>query len=89
MRDPEKVRALAAKAGLRLVKGKGRIVGKQDWGRFGLENAKTGHKVFGFGNRGVKASLDEVGLYLEGGAEQVFEASLRGSKPRKRPLSRR
>lgn len=84
MRDPETVRALAGKAGLRLVKGRGRIVGKHDWGRFGLEDARTGHKVFGFGNRGVKATLDEVALYLEGGAEQVFEASLRDSKSRKR-----
>ncbi len=83
MSDPGTVGALAAKAGLRLVKGRGRIVGKRDWGRFGLENAKTGHKVFGFGNRGVKASLDEVALYLEGGAEHVFEASLRTSKSRK------
>ncbi|HEX8216239.1 MAG TPA: hypothetical protein VF577_02125 [Allosphingosinicella sp.] len=84
MRDPAAIRALAAKVGLRLVKGRGRIVGKHDWGRFGLENAKTGHKVFGFGNRGVKATLDEVALYLEGGAEQVFEASLRASKSRKK-----
>ena len=78
--DVATVRALAAKAGLRLVKGQGRIVGKHDWGRFGLENAKTGHKVFGFGNRGATATLDDVALYLEGGADRVFEASLRASK---------
>ena len=84
MRDPKTVRALAAKAGLRLVKGRGRVVGKRDWGRFGLENAKTAHKVFGFGNRGVTATLDEVALFLEGGADQAFDASLRASKSRRR-----
>jgi hypothetical protein len=80
--DPQAVRALAAKAGYRLVKGKGRSVGAHDWGRYGLEDTKTGHKVFGFGNRGVIASLNEVERHLQGGDGAVFEASLRGSRQR-------
>jgi hypothetical protein len=80
--NPQAVRALAAGAGYRLVKGKGRSVGAHDWGRYGLEDAKTGHKVFGFGNRGVRASLSEVERYLRGGDEAVFEASLQSSRQR-------
>jgi hypothetical protein len=80
--DPQQVRALAARAGYRLVKGKGKTVGAHDWGRYGLESAATGHKVFGFGNRGVKATLAEVERFLGGGEARVFEASLRASKKR-------
>jgi hypothetical protein len=79
--DPQKVRALAARAGYRLVKGKGRVVGAHDWGRYGLEKASTGHKAFGFGNRGVKATLAEVERFLNGG-DALFDASLRDSKKR-------
>lgn len=82
MSDPQAVRALAAGAGYRLVKGKGKVVGAHDWGRWGLENAKTGHKVFGFGNRGVTASLAEIERFLKGGDAAIFEASLRASKKR-------
>jgi hypothetical protein len=78
------VAALAAGAGYRLVRGKGRVVGKHDWGRFGVEDARTGHKVFGWGNRGVTARLEEVERFLMGGDAKIFEASLRASKPRRR-----
>jgi hypothetical protein len=80
--DPAKVRALADSAGYRLVRGRGKVVGAKDWGRYGLENARTGHKAFGFGNRGVKATLDEVERFLRGGDAAIFEASLRASKKR-------
>jgi hypothetical protein len=83
--DPVELRALAAGRGLTLVKGSGRVVGKQDHGRYGLEDARTGHKVMGFGNRGVTATLDEVERYLRGGED--WGASLRAGKKRKRPLS--
>ena len=79
----DRVRELAARSGYRLVKGKGRVVGKHDYGRYGLENAKTGHKAFGFGNRGVTASLEEIERFLKGGDEQVFAASLKASKRRR------
>lgn len=82
--SPSSLRELAAGSGYRLVKGKGRVVGKQDHGRYGLEDAKTGHKIFGFGNRGVTASLQEVERFLKGGDGQVFAASLKDSKQRKR-----
>jgi hypothetical protein len=80
--DPQNVRALAAAAGYRLVKGQGKVVGAHDWGRYGLENARTGHKAFGFGNRGVTATLGEVERFLQGGDAAVFEASLRSAKRR-------
>lgn len=85
MSDVERLRELAAAAGYRLVKGRGDIVGKRDYGRFGLEDAKTGHKAFGFGPRGVTARLEEVDHFLRGGAAGVFEDSLRASARRKRP----
>ena len=84
MSDVERLRAVAAAAGYRLVKGKGTVVGKHDYGRFGLEDAKTGHKAFGFGPRGVKARAEEVEHFLNGGAAKVFEDSLRASERRKR-----
>ena len=83
----DKLRVLAAEAGYRLVKGKGRVVGKRDYGRFGLEDAKTGHKAFGFGPRGVKARPEEVEHFLRGGEAKVFEDSLKASKRRKHPPS--
>ena len=80
------MRALAASRGLRLVKGRGRSVGQRDYGKYGLEDAKTGHKVMGFGNRGVKASLDEVERFLAGNEDALWEASLKAGKKRRRPL---
>ena len=71
--DVARVRALAEGRGYLLVKGAGRIVGKRDYGRFGLKHATTGHEVMGFGNRGVTASLAEVERFLEA------KASTRGS----------
>jgi|GEM_PF-6538964 len=79
--DEQAVRALAARLGYRLVKGKGRVVGRHDWGKFGLEKARTGHKAFGFGNRGVDARLEDVARFLDG--SDPFEASLKGSGKRK------
>jgi hypothetical protein len=76
------VRALAAAKGYRLVKGKGKVVGAQDYGRYGLENARTGHKAFGWGNRGVTATLSEVERFLQGGEAAVFEASLQAARKR-------
>ena len=84
MSDVERLRGLAAAAGYRLVKGKGAVVGKHDYGRFGLEDAKTGHKAFGFGPRGVRGRREEVEHFLLGGEKKVFEDSLTASKRRKK-----
>ena len=81
--DVAVLRGLAAKSGYRLVKGAGRVVGKRDYGRYGLEDSKTGRQFFVFCNRGVTASLQEVERFLKGGDEQVFAASLKASKRRK------
>ena len=85
--DPAKLRELAASRGLTLVKGKGRLVGKHDYGKYGLQNARTGHKVMGFGNRGVTATLDEVESFLCGGED--WEASLKAGETRKQSLAPR
>ena len=83
MSDEQTVRALAARRGYRLIKGKGRVVGRRDCGKFGLENARTGHKAFGFGNRGVNARLEDVARFLEGSGSDAFEASLKPPGKRK------
>jgi hypothetical protein len=78
--DMKRLHALAGAAGYRLVKGTGNVVGKRDYGRYGLENAKTGYKAFGFGNRGVTATLEEVARFLEGNAP--VRAALKSGKKR-------
>ena len=85
--DPVKLRELAASRGLTLVKGQGRVVGKHDYGKYGLQSARTGRKVMGFGNRGVTATLDEVENFLCGGED--WEASLKAGKTRKQSLAPR
>jgi len=85
--DVEKLRRLASSRGLNLVKGRGRTVGKRDYGKYGLQDARTGHKVMGFGNRGVTASLAEIERHLNGNEDALREASLKAGKARKRPLS--
>jgi hypothetical protein len=61
---PREVRALAASHGYLLVKGQGRVVGKHDFGKYGLKHARSGVPAFGFGNRGVTATLAEVERFL-------------------------
>lgn len=81
--DIAKLRELAASRGCALVKGKGRIVGQRDYGKYGLIDAKTGHKRFGFGNRGVTATLEEIARFLGGDENQAFDVSLKAPKTRK------
>ena len=78
------LRDLAANRGYRLVKGRGRVPGKRDYGRYGLKDAKTGKEVFGFGNRGVTALPGAIELFLRGADAGSWEASLKASKARKR-----
>ncbi len=80
MSDVERLRELAARRGYRLVKGQGRVVGKRDHGNYGIEAARTGHKVMGFGNRGVTASLAEVEHYLEGGDSEYRNADVKARR---------
>jgi hypothetical protein len=75
-----RLRELAASRGYRLVQGRGRVVGKRDYGRYGLEDAQSGRKVMGFGNRGVGASLAEVEHFLDGHAGEQRDAGLKHRK---------
>jgi hypothetical protein len=86
--DVERLRELAARRGYRLVKGRGRVVGKRDHGKYGLEDARTGHKVMGFGNRGVSASLAEVEHYLEGRGSEYGNAGLKARRQGGRGMER-
>ena len=81
--DLPKLRERAASRGFRLVKGQGRVAGKQDYGKYGLVDARTGRKVMGFGGRGVNAWPDEVESFLEGADAGQWDATLKASKKRK------
>ena len=65
----DQLREIAARHGYLLVKGQGRVVGKSDYGKYGLRHARTGAQAFGFGNRGVTATLAEVERFLGRKAE--------------------
>ena len=84
--DKAKLSTLAASRGYTLVKGKGQVVGQRDYGKYGLVDAKTCHQRFGFGNRGVTATLEEIERFLNGDRDQAFEASLNAAKKGKRPV---
>ena len=85
--DVETLRAARRQSRPELVKGRVRTVGKRDYGKYGLKDARTGHKVMGFGNRGVTASLAEIERFLNGDEDALWEASLKAGKARKRALS--
>jgi hypothetical protein len=44
---PDRPRALAASRGDVPVKGRGRVVGRRDYGKYGLKDAKSGAEAFG------------------------------------------
>ena len=78
--DIRKLREQAAARGYTLVKGRGDVPGKQDYGRYGLQDVKTGRRVMGFGKRGVTAWPEEVERFLEGEGAAGWDASLRSAK---------
>ena len=84
MSDHEALRAMAENRGCKLVKGRGRVPGRRDYGKYGLKDSTTGHEVFGFGNRGVTASLGEIEQFLRDADAGSWEASLKASKARLR-----
>ncbi len=78
------LRELASNRGCKLVKSRRRTPGAGDYGRFGLEDTKTGKKVFGFGDSGLTATPDEIEDYLRGRALGSWKGSV-GKRKRAAP----
>ena len=70
------LREMAANRGLKLVASRIRTPGKGDYGRFGLEDARTGKAVLGIGAKGLTATAEEIKAYLRGGAAADWKSSL-------------
>jgi ribosomal protein S18 acetylase RimI-like enzyme len=80
----EALRALAENRGCKLVGSRVRTPGRGDYGRFGLRDAKTGRDVFGFGDKGLTASPEEIEAFLRGNAAAIWKTSV-GSAKRAKP----
>jgi GNAT superfamily N-acetyltransferase len=81
--EREVLRELAANRGCRLVTSRIRTPGKGDYGRYGLEDAKTGKAVLGIGAKGLTATPEEIEAYLRGGTAASLKRSL-GATPAKK-----
>lgn len=86
----EALRELAANRGCKLVKSRVRTPGRRDHGKYGLEDAKTGKQVFGFGKRGLTASPGDIEDFLRGEAAATWKSSVgkapaRKAKPKPAP----
>jgi ribosomal protein S18 acetylase RimI-like enzyme len=73
--EDDALRDMAVNRGCRLVKSRRRKPGG-DFGRYGLKDAKTGREVFGFGERGLTASAEEIQRFLRGGTAAEWKRSL-------------
>ena len=68
---------MAANRGLRLVKSRRRNPEAADFGRYGLLDAETKDKVFGYARTRVKASREEVEEFLRSSDEDSWKRSVR------------
>jgi GNAT superfamily N-acetyltransferase len=84
MSGNEELRELAQNRGCKLVGSRVRTPGKGDYGRFGLKDAKTGREVFGFGKKGLAATVEEIEAFLRGDAAATWRSSA-GSAKRAKP----
>lgn len=82
------LREMAKVRGFRLVKSRRRKPGG-DYGRYGLTDAKTGNACFGIGEKGLKASAEEIEEFLRGRAQADWKSSLSAPASRPRPSGRK
>ena len=73
--EDDALRDMAVNRGCKLVKSRRRKPGG-DFGRYGLKDAKTRREVFGFGDKGLTASAEEIQRFLRGGAVAEWKRSL-------------
>lgn len=79
----DKLRAMAAHRGLKLVSSRRRKPGG-DFGKYGLSDAK-GAAVFGIGKDGLAASAGEIEDYLRGAASNAWSKSAGSARARPKP----
>lgn len=84
----EALREMAANRGCKLVKSRIRTPGRGDYGRYGLEDAKTGRQVLGFGKKGLTATDEEVEAFLRGGAAASWKSSVGATPARRTPAAK-
>ncbi|MDB5721037.1 MAG: family N-acetyltransferase [Alphaproteobacteria bacterium] len=72
------LRAMAENRGCKLVKSRRRKPGG-DHGRYGLKDAKTGQERFGFGDRGLTATPEQIEDWLRGSTVSEWKSSLKAS----------
>ena len=72
------LREAARARGFRLVKSRRRKPGG-DFGKYGLVELKSGRECFGFGDKGLTGTPDEVLAYLRGGEVASWKRSLIGA----------
>lgn len=77
------LREMARHRGFRLVKSRRRKQGG-DRGKFGLTDAGTGKKCFGFGEKGLTAAAGEIESYLRNAELSTWKESV-GSAKRRAP----
>ena len=78
--ETDRLRALAANRGCKLVKSRMRTPGKGDYGRYGLKDAETGKEVLGFGKTGLTATEEEIESFLRDAASARWKRSLAGMR---------
>jgi ribosomal protein S18 acetylase RimI-like enzyme len=81
--EAEALRELAANRGCKLVRSRRRTPGRGDFGRYGLEDAKTGKPVLGIGKSGLTATAEEIETFLRSGAAAGWKRSL-GATPKRK-----
>jgi hypothetical protein len=71
-----RLRRMAADRGCRLVKSRRRNPEASDYGRYGLLDAETGEKLFGYRRSRVSATADEIEGFLRESAAAQWKRSL-------------
>jgi len=85
--EGDALRELAQNRGCKLVASRVRTPGKGDHGKFGLRDAKTGREVFGFGDKGLSATPEEIERYLRGDSASAWKTSVGKTRAKPRPRS--
>ena len=82
--EADALRELAANRGCKLVRSRIRTPGRGDYGRYGLEDARTGKAVLGIGRKGLTATAEEIETFLRSGAASGWKRSLGATPKRKK-----
>lgn len=77
--DDAELREMARHRGFKLVKSRVRTPGRADYGRYGLTDA-AGKKLFGFGDKGLVATAEEIRRHLRSGAAESWKQSAKITK---------